>query len=223
VVENLKMQTLLLNKWGLTVRIWKNSDYTGKEIVLLLHGLSGDENSMSVFLNKLPQKYIFLSPRGIFPIFGGGYSWVENNNSNVLKIETFNPAIKILDNLVEGFCREHECLREYHIIGFSQGAALAFSLLLYKPEPIISLASLAGFVPDGVDVQNDSMCYKYKNIYITHGIEDDLVPIEKARKARDLFISSGANVTYCEDLTGHKLSIKCFDGLSNFYTTLSVH
>jgi len=41
---------------------------------------------------------------------------------------------------------------------------------------------------------------------VAHGTQDQLVPIDRARTSIELLEQAGAQVTYCEDEVGHKLS-----------------
>ncbi|MBI4732403.1 MAG: hypothetical protein HY781_09850 [Chloroflexi bacterium] len=46
-------------------------------LLLMLHGWTGDENSMGLFAANMPEQYVVLLPRGPYPAPGGGYSWRE--------------------------------------------------------------------------------------------------------------------------------------------------
>ncbi len=102
-------------------------------------------------------------------------------------------------------------------MGFSQGAALTYAWSLLQADKIIDFACLSGFMPEGVDgiVQNHPL--SGKQCYVTHGTEDELVPVEKARHAVDVLENAGAKVTYCEEDVGHKLSATCFRGMQKFF------
>jgi phospholipase/carboxylesterase len=54
-------------------------------------------------------------------------------------------------------------------------------------------------------------------VFIAHGTTDNLVPVEMARESANLLKQAGANVTYCEEEVGHKLSAPCFRGLEAFF------
>jgi phospholipase/carboxylesterase len=79
-----------------------------------------------------------------------------------------------------------------------------------------TVASLSGFLPDGLDMITARNSFSEKPIFLAHGSRDELVPIERARSAVDILGKAGGNVTYCEDDVGHKLSASCFRGLEGF-------
>ena len=105
----------------------------------------------------------------------------------------------------------------FHLLGFSQGAALAYSMAILSPERINSLAGLSGFLPDGTTTRLSAGRLNGLPVFIAHGTGDDLVPVDRARAAVAQIEQAGAQVTYCEDDVGHKLSAKCFHGLEAFY------
>jgi len=74
-------------------------------------------------------------------------------------------------------------------MGFSQGAALAYILLLKYPKLVKSISAISGFIPTGYEKDVYHHQYNDSHIYITHGSDDDIVGIEHARKSALFFIS----------------------------------
>ena len=56
-----------------------------------------------------------------------------------------------------------------------------------------------------------------KQVFVSHGTQDNLVPIDRARASMSLLEQAGAQVTYCEADVGHKVSADCLRGLENFF------
>jgi predicted esterase len=54
-------------------------------------------------------------------------------------------------------------------------------------------------------------------VFVAHGTRDELVPIERGRHTVQTLEQAGAQVTYCEDDVGHKLSAACFRALEAFF------
>ena len=94
---------------------------------------------------------------------------------------------------------------------------MAYVFALLHPERVKALAGLSGFSPDGSIALAAGQPLRDKPIFIAHGTRDDLVPVEKARRSVELLQEAGGNVTYCEDVVGHKLSADCFSGLESFF------
>lgn len=212
---DIKSQIITMNRD--VFRLWSPVRNINHHSIILLHGLSGDENSMSIFTKNLPENNYIFSPRGTFHLPSGGFSWVNENIMEWPKIDNFKSAVKHLVKLFEKLSTNYPITNKYHLVGFSQGAALAYSMLLMYPESVVSIASLSGFLPSDINhlVTDQKLVDKY--IYITHGQLDNIVPIDKARQAKDFFTNLSAEVFYCEDHAGHKLSATCFRGLKDFF------
>jgi phospholipase/carboxylesterase len=56
-----------------------------------------------------------------------------------------------------------------------------------------------------------------KPFFVTHGTKDEMVPIERARASIEILERAGAQVTYCEDNVGHKVSATCLRSLKEFF------
>ena len=110
------------------------------KLMLLLHGWTGDENSMWIFTPRLPENYIIISPRGIFQTPLGGYGWKENSIKGWSTMNDFQPAMHALIDLIDSLGFPGNQSKRFNVMGFSQGAALAYSLALTYPERVDKLA-----------------------------------------------------------------------------------
>jgi phospholipase/carboxylesterase len=209
-----KDETISLNSW--VMRIHHPAGNGPFPVLLLLHGWTGDENSMWVFVPRMPEKSLIIAPRGYFPTKAGGYSWHPEINEPWPQINDFQPAVARLFEEVSSRNFPEGDFSSLHLVGFSQGAALVYSMAILQPERITSLAGLSGFLPDGASSRLEPERLQVLSVFIAHGTDDDRVPVELARKGVQVLEGAGANVTYCEDSVGHKLSAKCFRGLEAF-------
>jgi phospholipase/carboxylesterase len=186
-------------------------------VILLLHGWTGDENSMWIFSSRLPKNALLIAPRGIYKTKSAGYSWHPEISNPWPWISDFIPATELLTNVISNNHFPEGDFSELHILGFSQGAALTYTIAIVNPERVATLSGLSGFLPDGASAWLSPDRFNGLPVFIAHGTEDDLVPIDRARMSVGLLQESGAEVIYCEDNVGHKLSAKCFHGLEAFY------
>ena len=186
-------------------------------LILLLHGWTGDEHSMLIFTSRLPKNAILVSPRALYPAPLSGYSWYTDRSKIWPWLDDFRPAVKAIVELLTPANFPHADVQRIHLVGFSQGAALTYTFAFLHPERVVSLAGLSGFVPDGVDVFIAARPLAGKRIFVSHGTEDELVPVERAREGLDLLERAGGEVVYCEDEVGHKLSATCFQSMQDFF------
>jgi len=209
-----QLQTLGIGNW--VIRQYVPAGEGPFPVILLLHGWTGNENAMWVFAPRMPNGAMLLAPRGLYSSPLGGYGWHPYQTRVWPSIDDFRPALKALLELLTPDHFPYADFSRLHLAGFSQGAALVYTLALLQADRIASFSGLSGFVPDGAErlVMSDGL--RGKPGFIAHGDQDDLVPVDRARKAVELFQKAGAQVTYCEDEVGHKLSANCFRGLEAF-------
>jgi len=191
-------------------------------VILMLHGWTGNENSMWVFTPRLPDNAILIAPRGLYSAQGiAGYSWHAVIPKPLPWVNDFQPAVEKLFSTITSRNFPEGDFSTLHLLGFSQGAALAYTMAIMHPGRVASLAGLSGFLPDGASAWLGNERLKGFPIFIAHGTQDERIPVERARMGVGLLQDAGADVTYCEDNVGHKLSAKCFRGLEAFYKKVS--
>jgi len=209
----------LVSFQGWTLRV-RGSAARPARFLLLVHGRTGDEDSMWVFVNNFPIDYWLLAPRAPYPARPGGYAWVPPavESGTEASLEHFRASAKALVTLLDAYAARHDLQApQFDLIGFSEGAAVASTLALTCPSRIRRLAILAGFVPQGVEEIVRPKPLDGIPVFVAHGTLDELVPIDHAREAVDMLEQAGAQITLCEAEIGHKVSAGCLRGLERFF------
>lgn len=191
----------------------------GRGLIVLLHGWTGNENVMWVFAHKLMPDHWIIAPRGLIKADGGGYGWAVHRQGVDTTVDQFAPACQALHTLIQDWQTTHDLdPADLILIGFSQGAALAFSYALLYPGQVVALAGLAGFLPQGAGEYLPARPLNGRKVFIAHGTRDDTVPISFAKEAVEGLEKAGAEVTYCETDATHKLGAACLRGLNQFFS-----
>ena len=94
------------------------------------------------------------------------------------------------------------------LLGFSQGAALAFAAAGDPRVRPAAVVAASGFLPTGTIQGLGGL-----PVYWGHGTRDDRVLITRARRDARRLRQAGADVTLCETDVGHKLGVECLRGL----------
>jgi phospholipase/carboxylesterase len=210
----MEIETRQIYSW--TVRQRVPVSPKNREVILLLHGWTGDENAMWIFARRLPQNAYLIAPRGLYKIPLGGFGWHNQKANKWPSINDLRSSVEALEQLLVPENFSNADTERFHIIGFSQGAALGFAFGFLYPHKVRSIASLSGFLPTEIDALIQKKPLRYLPVFITHGVKDVLVPVDKARQAVRSLQDAGADVVYCEDDVGHKLSLSCFSSLEHF-------
>lgn len=200
------------------IKIQQPEILPASEIFLLIHGYSGNENSMSIFQSVIPQNSICFSPRGIYEITENQFSWVNPNlemNNDYFSFK--HSAIALFDS-IKKITENNKTLenKKINLIGFSQGATMCFVLSQLFPDTFYKIALLSGFLPNkypGSSLQETEQL----NYFISHGTEDQIVHYSKAIEIQAFLTLSGANVETCSSKIAHKVSSECLRRLKLFF------
>jgi phospholipase/carboxylesterase len=210
------LQDLAIGDWTLKLHV----PATGSRVIFMVHGWTGDENSMWVFAQRMPKDALLIAPRAPYVSKHSdlaGYSWVEERASGFSTLEMFEPAVQAFGKLVEQLTAKYSeaDFSSFDMVGFSQGSAFSAAYAMRNPSRVGKLAMLAGFLPEQ---SGDALtALAGKPVFIAHGTKDETVPIERARNAREQLGQVGAKVQYCESEIGHKLGANCFSELAAFF------
>jgi len=189
-------------------------------LLLLLHGWKGDESSMWVFTRNLPDAYTVLAPRAPYADPSGGYSWRENipGRWGYPSIDDLHHSAEAVLELVDEWSVSAGLdAIQFDLIGFSQGAALAYTITMLYPEHVGRLAALSGFLPSGFETYLERRVLGQKSIFVAHGRQDELIPVDLARDNVAALEASGVQVMYCESDSGHRVSKECLKGVEAYF------
>ncbi len=214
-VSNTVLETF--ENWTLRVR---TPARTPARLILMLHGWTGDENSMWVFARNFPADCLLLAPRGLHPAAEGGYSWRPPRPDSFGRpnLEDLRESAEALVRLVDAYAARGQIdASQFDVMGFSQGAALSNVLTCLHPARIRRAGILAGFMPSGMEEVIAKKPLAGKAMFVSHGTQDNLVSIDRARASMTLLEQAGAHVTYCEAEVGHKVSADCLRALESFF------
>lgn len=211
-------ETQLLNFNGWILRLYPPGEQA-KGLMFLLHGWTGDENSMWVFAPHTASQHWIVAPRAPFPTLPSGYSWrplLERRGWP--NLDDLRPAAEKLHHLAKTLAAEfHFPAFPLDLIGFSQGATTAATFLLLYPQQVRKAAFLSGFLPEGCESLLQPERLKGKEVFIAHGLQDEMVPYAWAEATAQALREAGATVTFCSDEVAHKVGTICAKGLQEFF------
>ncbi len=213
-------ELITFQNWTVRVRI---ATQKPARLLLLLHGWTGDENSMWVFMRNFSLDYWIVAPRAPYATEPSGYSWrapraPQSGPRGWPRLEDFHASAHSLIALMDDYAAQNELdARQFDVIGFSQGAALTNAVSLLYPERIRRAGVLAGFLPVGSEPLIEKRPLNGKLFFVAHGTLDEMVKIEYARQSVEMLQRAGASVTFCADEVGHKLSANCLHALEEFF------
>jgi phospholipase/carboxylesterase len=169
--------------------------------LLVLHGTGGDENDLVPLAQRIAPGAAILSPRGKVLEMGQA-RYFRRLEEGVFDADDLNART---DELA-GFVREAQAaykLDKPVALGFSNGANVAWSLLLRHPDLLagaVLLRALLPFEPGTVPPLTG------RPVLIVLGESDPLIPVNRADKLPAVLRAAGAAVTLKVLPTGHGLT-----------------
>ncbi len=204
--------TLLDHGW--IVSTLKPREFLQNRPLVLLHGLSGDENSLKSLVQNVRRNRWLISLRGILPAQDQGYAWApaktRDEHGFQASVQEFSQEWQNIRALLEFSSPNLD------LFGFSQGAAFAALLLLNYPNWIRNLAFVSGFIPEPDPSFNPPSLAGHR-IFVSHGTQDDVVPFSESERSTKYFESLGAEVIFCKSNTRHKIGAYCLQQLNDFF------
>ncbi|MBR8833677.1 MAG: alpha/beta hydrolase [Stigonema ocellatum SAG 48.90 = DSM 106950] len=187
-----------------------------KGLIVTLHGWGAnaeDVASLSPFLN-LPD-YQFLFPNAPFPYAYSsvGRAWYD------LRAENMYQGLKESRSLLTDWLQSLEGstgvpLSRTILSGFSQGGAMTLDVGLKLPTA--GLVVMSGYLHPGAADVEAFHAPPLPPVFIMHGRQDTVVPLQAALSARETLESLGVTVKYQEFDMGHEIRPDMLELFKNF-------
>lgn len=189
---------------------------TNAPVLIMLHGYGSDENDLFGFASEMPEELFIISARAPYPIQPYGNAWYAINfdaemnkwNDNEQATQSRDLISKFIDEVKAAYPISND---KVSLLGFSQGTILSYAVALSYPEKVNNVIALSGYIsaemlPDGIET-ND---YSHLDFYCSHGSQDQVIPVEWARKIPQFLNTLNIRHTYNEFPTGHGVAPQNF-------------
>jgi len=117
------------------------------DLLVFLHGFGADENDLFPLGNYFDDRYTIASVQASkkLPEHFGGYCWFPISTELDANADDVKKAVIQLDEWVQSVAKDY---RSVSLLGFSQGMAMATSLMRIHPEAYTTVIGLSGFIVD---------------------------------------------------------------------------
>jgi len=175
----------------------------GAPTLLLLHGTGGDEHDLLPLGRTLAPQAGRLSPRGQV-LERGMPRFFRRLSEGVFDLDDLRRRTIELANFVEAAAARYAFEADRVIaVGFSNGANIAASLLLLRPDLLAAAVLFRAMVPL---VPDPLPAIPGTPVFLSAGTEDPLVAPAEVERLAALLRRSGAGVTLRWEAGGHGLA-----------------
>lgn len=163
-------------------------------VLIMLHGVGSNEADLFSFADRIPGEYLVISARAPNTLGPDSYAWYQVDFSTgkpVYDLEQAEQSRIALINFIQELGKKHafDPARVY-LCGFSQGAIMAYSVALTRPDLVHGIAAMSGRLLDEVKpMVKRSAQLEALSILITHGTQDATLPVHYAHEA-DAYLRS---------------------------------
>ena len=199
------------------LKIRKPEVESAGNVWFLIHGWTGDENSMDPFWRYIPDDHWIVAPRAPENAQPSGYGWADITPAMYPNYDQFLPAVKKLHKEMIQFLTDNQLNdRTINLFGFSQGAAASYMLAEMVQDKVDIVIPTAGFMPDGTFPYLQKIKNKTMRFMVYHGAKDNLVPLSMADECVANLKNAGFSTHYCiDENAGHKLGASCIEHLKS--------
>ena len=195
----------------------RTSETEGKVFTtfLLLHGTGGNEKDLIPLAYELDQRAAILSSRGKVLENSIAPRLFRRLAEGVFDIEDLKFRTNELANFVNDASKAYGFdLQRIIAIGYSNGANIAASILLLRPEILSAAILFRAMVPLVPKTLPD---LSKKHIFMSSGVYDPIVSKQEAENLFGLFKKTGAKVSLSWQESGHELTTEWLYSSHSFF------
>jgi len=171
--------------------------------LLLLHGTGGNERDLIALGRELDPNAALLSPRGKV-LENGMPRFFRRLAEGVFDLEDLKYRANELADFVASAAKHYGFTSDNVVaVGYSNGANIAASMLLLRPEIMPAAILLRAMVPLVPDRLPDLSSVR---VWIGAGDQDPIIPASEAQRLVELLRRAGADVTIRFFNAGHGLT-----------------
>jgi predicted esterase len=184
--------------------------------LLLLHGTGGNERDLIPLGRELDPNASLLSPRGKV-LENGMPRFFRRLAEGVFDLEDLKKRTHELADFVVSAAAHYKIdIKEVVAVGYSNGANIAASMLLLRPEILSAAILFRAMVPLVPETRPN---LNSKRIWIGGGAHDPIIPASNTKELVEMLRSSGADVTIRFFQSGHELTSEDVDLAREWLTT----
>src|SRR5205814_8220603 len=174
-----------------------------KRTLLLLHGTGGNERDLIPLGRELDPNAALLSPRGKV-LEKGMPRFFRRLAEGVFDLEDLRKRTHELADFVLSAADYYKIdIKRIVAVGYSNGANIAASILLLRPEILSAAGLFRAMVPLVPEAKPN---LSSKRIWIGAGSHDPIVPASNTKELDELLRSAGADDTTRYLQSGHELT-----------------
>jgi phospholipase/carboxylesterase len=199
-------------------------------VLVALHGYGADDVDLLPIAEQLDPRFLIISLRAPIALDGGGYAWYHLSQTaqglipdDLSRHESEDVIANSLKAIIE---KEGGDTENIILMGFSQGSAIAYSLVtIYNLENygvrVRASIHMSGYLPRDIIEPLSKKQFDGFPFFISHGEYDDLVPPMALTEAEGILTNDGAKVMAKMYQCGHGVLPETIDDIREWLSTIA--
>jgi phospholipase/carboxylesterase len=197
--------------YAFAFRLLEPAPGTPRVLLVLLHGVGGDETQLAELGASLAEDVLVVLPRGQRSISGGMLGWFRvglgDDGPQVVEDEAEEARDKLVEFVAQLQQRFAIPPARTVLAGFSQGGVLAAAAALTAPHRVAGFAVLCGrILPEIEPLLPPRERLRHLQALLIHGRDDATLPVDWATRAAQWLDRLGISHALLLQDAGHELT-----------------
>lgn len=204
-------------------------DYSVKEsltfdknnkVIIMFHGYGSNKDDLFSFAKFMNPNFLIISIQAPIQMDYNSYCWWSLNLNNDMQLQMDVKEAKNSLNELNRFIsadlsvKYNFSLNQVYLLGFSQGCMISYALSINFPKNYKKAVGLSGKIPHEIINFNEKFDYSNHNFFCSHGLNDQVIPIEIARESDRWFSEKNINHKYLEFESAHGINSENFEQMN---------
>ena len=186
----------------------------------MFHGYGSNKDDLFSFAKFMNPNFLIISIQAPIQMDYNSYCWWSLNLNNDMQLQMDDKEAKNSLNELNRFISEDLSIKynfglnQVYLLGFSQGCMISYALSINFPENYKKVVGLSGKIPQEIINFNEKFDYSNHNFFCSHGINDQVIPIEVGRESDRWFSEKNINHKYLEFESAHGINSENFEQMN---------
>ena len=190
------------------------------KVIIMFHGYGSNKDDLFSFAKFMNPDFLIISIQAPIQMDYNSYCWWSLNYNNDMQLqmdvkEAENSLNELNRFISEDLSTKYNFgLNQVYLLGFSQGCMISYALSINFPENYKKAVGLSGKIPYEIINFDEKFDYSNHNFFCSHGVNDQVIPIEVGRESNRWFSEKNINHKYLEFESAHGINSENFEQMN---------
>tara|TARA_B100000575_G_C23132488_1_gene657157 strand:- start:1234 stop:1884 length:651 start_codon:yes stop_codon:yes gene_type:complete len=190
------------------------------KVIIMFHGYGSNKDDLFSFAKFMNPNYLIISVQAPIKMDYNSYCWWSINYNNNMQLqmdvkEAENSLNELNIFITKNLSVKYNfALNQVYLLGFSQGCMISYALSINFPKNYKKAVGLSGKIPHEIINFDEKFDYSGHNFFCSHGLNDQVIPIEIGRASDKWFSEKNINHKYLEFESAHAINSENFEQMN---------